>query len=196
MLFLVHRMSSLFWEAVPAAIILTPLFLFLQQRYWKKGSQTVLYLLFALYLCGMYAAAGLPAFTRIRFRPRLNFTFFAYMFSDYRSSLLNVLFFMPLGFLLPTIWKQFRTVWRTVLFSLGASLLIELAQLLSPRATDVNDLITNTVGGILGYAIAMILQWLFPALQSDNESRDVYWICGIVLVTMFFLHPIICSFLY
>lgn len=182
--------------AAPAALVLIPLFLFLQKRYWKNPGKTAVYLLFALYLCGVYAAAGLPTVTRIQFRPRLNFTFFAYMFSDYRSSLLNILFFMPLGFLLPMIWKKFRAVYRTIPFAFLASLFIEAAQLLTPRATDVNDLLTNTFGGILGYALAMILQLIFPCLKPENESRDVYWICLIVMTTMFFVHPAIAYVLY
>lgn len=96
-------------DAAVAAVILVPLFLLMQKKRWQDAGQTAVYLLFALYLSGMYAAAGLPSFHTLTFRPRLNFTFFEYMFSDYRSSLLNVLFFMPLGFLLPLIWTRFRS---------------------------------------------------------------------------------------
>lgn len=193
--FLIHRLLGVTAATAPAALVLIPLFWLLHRR-WKAPGKTAAYLLFTLYLCGVYAAAGLPAVNRISFHPRLNFTFFAYMFSDYRSSLLNIFFFMPLGFLLPMIWRKFRALYRTVPFAFLSSLFIEAAQLLTPRATDVNDLITNTLGGILGYGLAMILQLIFPSLKPENESRDVYPLCLVAMATMFFVHPAICYFLY
>lgn len=191
-----ERFGRLILEAAPAALVVVPVFWFLQRRHKRSTAQAAAYLLFALYLCGVYTAAGLPAFHRIRYIPRVNLTLFAYMFSDYRSSLLNVLFFLPLGFLLPMIWKRFRNPVRSVLFGLGVSLVIEAAQLLTPRATDVNDLITNTLGTLIGYLLALLLQWIFPSLRPENDSRDVYWLCGVVAAIMFFVHPIVRFFLY
>lgn len=184
------RMLFLLVEAAPAAIVLVPLFLFLQKKYWHRKRWTVLYLVFSLYLCGVYAAAGLPHIRNLTFRPRINLTFFAYMFTDF-STMLNVFFFIPLGFLLPMIWTRFRAVYRTVPFGLGISLAIELLQVFTNRATDVNDLMTNTLGAVIGYCLAMLLQWILPALKPDNDTRDVYWICGIVWGVMFFVHPIL-----
>lgn len=184
------RMLFLLVEALPAAIILAPLLFFLQRRHWHSTRRTILYLIFSLYLCGVYVAAGLPHIWNLTFRPRFNFTFFAYMFTDH-SSMLNVLFFVPMGLLLPMIWKRFRAVYRTIPFGFGLSLTVEVLQIFTVRATDVNDLITNTLGTVIGYTLAMILQWTFPALKPDDDSRDVYWICGVVAATMFFVHPIL-----
>ncbi|MFZ4272305.1 VanZ family protein [Streptomyces arboris] len=69
----------------------------------------------------------------------------------------NVIMFMPLGFLLPLLLPRLdrgRTVLTCALVSLG----IEVVQLLQyiafahGRAVDINDLIANTLGGLLGYA--------------------------------------------
>lgn len=184
------RILTMCVDAAIASLVLLPLFLAIR----KRRDLGWVYLAFALYLCGMYAAAGLPDIQRFRFRPRLNVDFFAYMFSDYKSSLLNVLFFMPLGFLLPTIWRRFRNGLRTMAFGFFTSAVIEGAQLFSPRATDVNDLMTNTVGAVAGYGLAMLLQWLFPGMRPENDSKDVYPICGIVGLTMFFVHPLLSAF--
>lgn len=185
------RLYRIWMDAAVAAVVLIPVFWALHKRRWTDPWQAVHYLLFAIYLCGVYAAAGLPGVHRLTFLPRVNVDFFLYMFSDYRSSLLNVVFFLPLGFFLPMLWRRFRRMHRTVLFGFGTSLFIELAQLLTPRATDVNDLITNTAGTILGYILAMLAQWIVPSLIPENNSRDVYRICGIVVATMFFVHPLI-----
>ncbi|MER6769383.1 VanZ family protein [Streptomyces bacillaris] len=70
----------------------------------------------------------------------------------------NVIMFLPLGFLLPLLFPRItrgRTVLACALISLG----IEVTQLLQyiafahGRAVDINDLIANTLGGLLGYAV-------------------------------------------
>ncbi|MEU1277281.1 VanZ family protein [Streptomyces sp. NPDC005805] len=74
------------------------------------------------------------------------------------SMLPNVIMFLPLGFLLPLFSDRF-TRGRTVAVCALASLGIELTQLLqyialgNGRAVDINDLIANTLGGLLGYAV-------------------------------------------
>lgn len=68
-----------------------------------------------------------------------------------RQIILNVIMMMPFGFLLPLVKKQnlLSCLFWTFLFSLG----IELTQPLINgfRAADITDLITNTIGGLLGY---------------------------------------------
>lgn len=186
-----ERIVSMCAEAAVAATVLVPVFFLLYRQRWHQRVKTCEYLLFALYLCGVYAAAGLPDVFSLTFRPRLNVTFFAYMFSDYKSSLLNVLFFVPLGFLLPMIWTRFRPVYKTVLFGFAASVFIELMQLFSPRATDVNDLLTNTAGALVGCCAARLLQLLFPGLTPENDSRGVYLVCIGVVALMFLVHPML-----
>lgn len=72
------------------------------------------------------------------------------------SFLLNVVMFVPLGVLVPMLWRGADSVRRTVAVSLAASTAIELTQLAlwltlgSFRTVDVNDLIANTAGGLAG----------------------------------------------
>ncbi|MEU6310719.1 VanZ family protein [Streptomyces sp. NPDC047014] len=73
------------------------------------------------------------------------------------SMIPNVVMFVPLGFLLPLLSHRL-TRGSTVAVCALASLGIELVQLLQyitlghGRAVDINDLIANTLGGLLGYA--------------------------------------------
>lgn len=64
----------------------------------------------------------------------------------------NVLAFAPFGFLLPIVSKQNRSFFCAVLYSFEFSLFIELIQLSFQVGTfDVDDLLMNTIGGMLGY---------------------------------------------
>ena len=121
----------------------------------------------ALIAAGVDAVVGLPCITYIRLDFNYNFVPFLHMFSDYRSSLLNVLLFVPLGFFLPLFWKKFSAFGHTLLFGFCTSLLIELLQIFTFRATDVNDLMTNTVGTVLGYLLARVVLKLFPGTKPS-----------------------------
>lgn len=66
----------------------------------------------------------------------------------------NVIAFIPFGYLLPKIVKKKLGLFYTVLFSLEFSLLVELTQLISRTGSfDVDDLILNTLGGLIGYIL-------------------------------------------
>ena len=71
----------------------------------------------------------------------------------------NVLGFMPLGFFLPVISRRSRLWFNTVLLSFLFSLCIETVQLIFKVGSfDVDDMILNTTGGILGYILYKIVQ--------------------------------------
>ncbi|PGX01076.1 VanZ family protein [Bacillus sp. AFS033286] len=71
--------------------------------------------------------------------------------------LLNIVLFMPFGFLLPTIWPHFRKMKNTLCAGFLFSLAIELSQLLNNRITDIDDLFTNTLGAMVGYVLYRVL---------------------------------------
>ncbi|SMF85536.1 Glycopeptide antibiotics resistance protein [Paenibacillus uliginis N3/975] len=81
---------------------------------------------------------------------------------------LNILLFMPLGFLLPTIWPQFRTIKNTACTGFFFSLAIELSQLLNHRITDIDDLLMNTLGAIIGY---LLYRALFKMIYKRGEKK-------------------------
>lgn len=71
----------------------------------------------------------------------------------------NVLAFMPLGFLLPLIADKKLKLPAVVLISFALSLAIELTQLITRVGScDVDDLILNTLGGVMGYGCYVIFR--------------------------------------
>ncbi|WP_142312485.1 VanZ family protein [Bacillus toyonensis] len=82
--------------------------------------------------------------------------------------LLNIVLFMPLGFLLPTIWPQFRKMKNTIYAGFFFSLAIELSQLLNSRITDIDDVFTNTLGAIIGY---VLYRALFKMIFTREEKK-------------------------
>ncbi|MBR5128355.1 MAG: VanZ family protein [Roseburia sp.] len=71
----------------------------------------------------------------------------------------NVVAFMPFGFFLPVFATRCRTIWNTLLYSFELSVLVELIQLITKVGSfDVDDIILNTLGGILGYIVYKIVR--------------------------------------
>ncbi len=76
----------------------------------------------------------------------------------------NVLVFVPFGFLLPAIWPRLRRAWIMLLAGVAFSSAIELAQLGVSlylgywyRMSDVDDVLLNTCGVLLGFAAFVLL---------------------------------------
>ena len=64
----------------------------------------------------------------------------------------NMLAFMPFGFFLPVVWRRTDRWYTVTVMSLAMSLCVETVQLVSRVGSfDVDDLLLNTVGGLLGY---------------------------------------------
>ena len=191
-----HRITAMCIDAAIAALVLVPLFFLLDKYFFHSKRRTCLYILFAVYLSGMFAVAGLPDIRYIRYDPHFNFVPFAYMFSDYTNSLLNVVLFFPLGLCLPLFWGPFRRMWRTLVFGFLVSFLIEFLQIFTYRASDVNDLITNTLGTLLGWCIGKTLLHFFPGIRPTDRTREIPVICGSAFCVMYFLQPYLASWLH
>lgn len=90
---------------------------------------------------------------------------------------LNIVLFVPLGLLVPLLVPRVSAR-RVVLCGFGSSLAIEAGQLLadltvSPgRVADVDDLLGNTVGTMLGYAVVRALLTV-PALA--RRAAPLAW---------------------
>lgn len=70
----------------------------------------------------------------------------------------NIIAFMPLGFLLPGIRGHHINGFFVVLGCFSFSLVVEVTQLVTKHGCcDVDDLILNTLGGLLGYLAYLIL---------------------------------------
>lgn len=78
----------------------------------------------------------------------------------------NCLWFMPLGILLPTLYARQRKLWRVMLTGALVSISIEgLQYLLCTGVTDIDDVILNTLGSIMGYLVWRLMRFLEKYLK-------------------------------
>ena len=69
----------------------------------------------------------------------------------------NVVMFIPLGFTLPLAFRNMRSFWKTSLTLALFSLAIEATQYFIGRSADIDDLLLNTLGGMLGCLLFFLL---------------------------------------
>lgn len=81
----------------------------------------------------------------------------------------NVLIFVPFGFFMPMASRN-RSFFSTVFYSFGLSLCVEFFQLVTKVGCfDVDDLLLNTIGGILGYLIFLICNAIRRRYHAGQE---------------------------
>ncbi|WP_226034795.1 VanZ family protein [Aquibacillus saliphilus] len=70
----------------------------------------------------------------------------------------NIFAFIPLGLLLPMISNLFLSYRKILTVACLTSLLIEITQFINRVGTfDIDDILLNTTGAIIGYSIALVI---------------------------------------
>lgn len=73
----------------------------------------------------------------------------------------NTAMFIPLGIVWPSVFKKLNTHGKVIAAGFGTSLCIEILQLpFYGRASDIDDLILNTAGFVMGYGIYLLVRRL------------------------------------
>ncbi|WP_312701216.1 VanZ family protein [Sedimentibacter sp.] len=163
-------------------IVLLTIYCFFFFRKWKSEGRDVLLVntILYVYVSMVIFVTLMPVIVSLPFifdHPYIPMNMLA--FDDYfagriyaeQQIFLNVLLMIPFGFLLPIVKK--RNIFSCTLLTFLFSLTIELSQPLINgfRASDVTDLITNTVGGIIGYLLYLAFRPLINALLNHIERN-------------------------
>ena len=89
---------------------------------------------------------------------------------EWRNIILNILMFVPIGFLLPLLFKKCQCFYITYLAGFFLTLFIEILQLITKRGIfELDDILNNTLGCAIGYGIIMIFISLF------KRKKSAYW---------------------
>ena len=115
---------------------------------------------------------------------------------------MNLLLFTPLGILLPLLWQKGASFVKTIGAGFLLSFCIEASQLLNFRTTDVDDLLMNTLGTALGFALYYLFLRKIRCLQIENTAPGSLLKNGALISVMllfavlFFLAKPIVSYLW
>ena len=105
---------------------------------------------------------------------------------EWRNIILNILMFVPIGFIMPLLLKKCENWYITYLVGFGITLFIEILQLISKRGIfEIDDIINNTLGCVIGYGIVMIFISLFKRKKVNQKHK--------ALITIAYQIPLIVS---
>lgn len=100
------------------------------------------------------------------------------------ENILNVVIFVPLGVYAGILFKRWTFSQKLLLFFL-LSLIVEALQfILRLGAFDVTDLITNTVGGIIGLMIFKAIEKVFNNSVRAQKFINLFAATGTILVVL------------
>lgn len=208
---ILYRFFVIGMDVIPAAVIIVPIILITQRMLFYSMSigRKLLMIIFGIYLAAVFSVVGIPSLTTIRIDLVFNLIPLIDIVSDpiayIVNTLLNILLFVPLGFLMPAIWNEYRYMKKTVLFGLGLSVMIEILQMFTYRLTDIDDLIFNTIGAAAGYYIYILFLKYKPekekaeltAASEASENRlELPIVFATVFLIMFLVQPILSSALW
>ena len=101
------------------------------------------------------------------FPPRINLVPVVHLmdYPEMRKAMLNLIgnttMFIPLGIVWPSVFPQLDCHKKVIAAGVGASLCIEILQLpFFDRVSDIDDLILNSLGFLVGYGIYMLVKKL------------------------------------
>ena len=190
-------MLNMIIEILMSMFLLIPVFSVLYKTRFHNIKKTILYFVFATYLAAVYLFVGMPTLQFMRFELSLTLTPFLPMIADFKNTILNIILFIPLGIMLPFLWKKYDTLRETLFFGFLMSLAIELLQILTYRATDINDLIANTIGAVLGYFVFRIISCIIPPITKfASRKNEITIVMLSVFAVMFFLQPYLATLYY
>ncbi|MDE7253713.1 MAG: VanZ family protein [Acetatifactor sp.] len=195
------RLLSIGIDCISSIIFVIPAVLILWYAIFKKRNlnEMIAGLIFAFYLIAVFSVVGIPTVGTFK----VNFSFNLIPLIDIvnspleyiKNTILNIILFMPLGFLVPAIWKKYRSIKTMFLMGFALSVCIEILQIFTFRLTDIDDLITNTAGTVLGYYICKRVSFQLPFKLADTKEDSIQYEPFIILAVMLligvFLKPIV-----
>ncbi len=155
-------------EIVDFVVLIILYFVIFYKKWKEKGKEILLvnttmyiYLSFVMYFTLMPILTSLPFMFNHPYTP-MNLVPFIDVLNDrgdfIRQIVLNIIMTFPFGFLLPLVKRENAKVQKVILYTFLLSLCIEILQPLINgfRSSDITDLITNVIGGTIGYVLYLI----------------------------------------
>ena len=122
----------------------------------------VVFLIYFLFLAEWYGRTGISEEYRYNlelFREIKRFIIYREQlgaFAVFANLAGNILIFVPYGFFI-SVASRARGFFKTLFFSMGLSLCVEIIQLFTGVGSfAVDDILLNTIGGVFGYIIFLI----------------------------------------
>lgn len=187
-------------------LFVIPMLIFYWIALFRSGNKQsllriVAILAFGYYLIGVLTVTGIHELKA--FSPRLVLVPFLDMIRGPMDTVFNIILFLPFGFFLPLLYRKYNRAIQVVFAGFLLSLSIEVLQMFGMGTTDINDLITNTIGAFLGYGIYTMLSNITPQgvcgrfyAAADHEQKELLLLVVYSFAIMVTVQPVVVSRLF
>lgn len=118
----------------------------------------------------------------VPFSEILRYEFGTKMF--YYNVIGNIIIFIPFGYLIG-VYVNPKKIWPVLITTLLTSVVVEFVQLRIGRSFDIDDIILNVVGGVIGYLLYVGLSAISRHLPDVFRSDLFYNIISILFIILF-----------
>ena len=164
------------------ALLIVIIFLFIYKKCTKKKNidiKRVIWMVF--FFSYMVMIVSVTLLDRGKFFREHNFIPFLYSYKDawihasaqaWRNIILNILAFVPFGILLPAGFRKLDCFWKVYLTGFLFTAFIECTQFLSECGIfEVDDLINNTLGTVIGYGIYVLFVHFLSYIRKTQDQK-------------------------
>ncbi len=99
----------------------------------------------------------------------------------YKNVVGNFMMFVPFGFFV-SYYLKFKKIYEILLMSLIASTTIEYIQLVIGRVFDVDDIILNLGGALIGYIVYRVIYRVVKAIYNPLKKQAFFNIIKVILI--------------
>lgn len=94
--------------------------------------------------------------------------------TEWRNIILNILMFVPFGFLFPILSKKLSEFWKVALAGFCFTCIIEVLQLVLDKGIfEPDDIMGNTLGAMIGYGAHVLCIWIVSNLSRTKHIAYV-----------------------
>lgn len=158
-----------------------------------KDFKTLLYVIYCFALFKLVTTSDFESFSNnfLPFREIMRYKTTSPLF--YRNVIGNMAIFLPFGYLITDMIKEKAgkcNIFITSAIVFLTSLTIEIIQMYIGRSFDIDDIILNLAGGIIGYLIYQLFHKILT-LVPDKWKKDTFKFIFFFLMSVFFVLALI-----
>ena len=99
----------------------------------------------------------------------------------------NILIFVPFGYFISRYVKP-KKVFPIIVDAIITSITVETVQLKIGRSFDIDDVMLNMVGAVLGYFVYIALDAIYKHLPKILQKDFIYDAISLIILVMFILY--------
>ena len=121
----------------------------------------------------------------IPFKEMFRYDIGSYKF--YKNIIGNILLFLPYGFFVSN-YLESKKIYRPIVLSIIVSTTIEAVQYYIGRVFDIDDIILNVIGAVLGYLVYRLFNFLKTKFSKLLKGEGTITILIIIIIVLILLY--------